>query len=70
MSIVARILIGLLGLALVSYAVMTWRSKRMPFMVGEDDAKYWGRRMRSTRVWDTVGIGVMGMLIVGTAIFR
>jgi len=70
MSIVARMLIGLFGIALVAYAVVTWRSKRMPFMVGKDDAVYWGRRWRSKRVWDTVVLGVMGLLVVGVAIFR
>jgi hypothetical protein len=70
MSIVARMLIGLFGVAILAYAVVTWRSKRIPFMVGEDDAKYWGQRWKSKRIWDTVGLGVMGLLIVGVAIFR
>lgn len=70
MSVVSRLLIGLLGVALVAYAVLMWRSKRMPFMVGKEDAAYWGRRLRFNRVWDTVGLGVMGVLIVGVAVFR
>lgn len=70
MSIVSRVLIGVVGIALVAYAFVAWRSNRMPFMVGKDSATYWGRRWRSKRVWDTVGLGVLGLLIIGTAIFR
>ena len=68
MSVMARLLMGALGAAVVAYAVMAWRSQRMPFMVGKEDARYWGRRWRTKRVWDTLLLGVMGLLMLGAAI--
>ena len=79
MSIVSRLLIGALGIALIGYAVMTWRSKRMPFMVGKVAGSGGGRHPASISVSieicgkmdgaDDRGWRALGMTLVTSTVY-
>lgn len=69
MSVVSRVVIGGLDVGALIHVYRAWRSGRMPLMVGEADAKYWGKRLRFQRVTSLFGLAFFGALFIVGAIF-
>ena len=42
----------------------------MPLMVGEADAKYWGKQLSFLRVANLLGLALFGVLFILGALFR
>jgi hypothetical protein len=68
-SVVARVVIGGIGVAALVHCFHALRSGRMPMMLSSEDAKYWGRKLRFMRAANLGVITLFGFLFVVAAIF-
>ena len=69
-SVVGRLVLGVLGVAGLVHCYLAWRSGRTPLMIGETDAKYWGQRRPYQRIANLLGLAFFSALFVFGAIFR
>ena len=67
-SVVARVVIGGLGVAELFHVYSASESGRMPMMLGEADAKYWGSKHGFMRVANLCGLALFGALFIVAAI--
>ena len=62
-------MVGGLGVGALIHVYRARRSGRMPLMVGEADAKYWGKQLSFLRIANLLGLAFFGVLFIVGAVF-